>query len=187
MELMLDALLGVLTFRVLFLILLGTLIGIVVGALPGINAPTGIALAIPITFTFPPAEGLILLGTIYCSSIYGGSISAILMNVPGEPADVVTCFDGYPMAKRGEPQRALDLATIACAFGSLTGFLALLFLSPPLSKIALLFGPAEIFWVAIFGMTVIGAISRGNLFNGLLGGAFGMLLATMGLNSVTGV
>ena len=187
MELMLDALLGVLTFRVLFLILLGTLIGIVVGALPGINAPTGIALAIPITFTFPPAEGLILLGTIYCSSIYGGSISAILMNVPGEPADVVTCFDGYPMAKRGEPQRALELATIACAFGSLTGFLALLFLSPPLSKIALLFGPAEIFWVAIFGMTVIGAISRGNLFNGLLGGAFGMLLATMGLNSVTGV
>jgi putative tricarboxylic transport membrane protein len=187
MELVIDSLLGVLTFRVLLLILTGTLIGILVGALPGINAPTGIALAIPLTFTFSAAEGLILLGTIYCASIYGGSISAILMNVPGEPADVVTCFDGYPMAKRGEPQRALNLAAIACAFGSFTGFLALLFLSPPLSRVALLFGPTEIFWVAIFGMTVIGAISRGSIFNGLLGGAFGMLMATMGLNPVTGV
>lgn len=187
MDVMIDSLLGVLTFRVLLLILIGTLVGIVVGALPGINAPTGIALAIPLTFTFSAAEGLILLGTIYCASIYGGSISAILMNVPGEPADVVTCFDGYPMAKRGEPQRALNLAAIACAFGSLTGFLALLFLSPPLSRIALLFGPTEIFWVAIFGMTVIGAISRGNIFNGLLGGTVGMLLATLGLNPVTGV
>ena len=180
MDVMMDSLLGVLTFRVLLLILVGTLVGIIVGALPGINAPTGIALAIPLTFTFSAAEGLILLGTIYCASIYGGSISAILMNVPGEPADVVTCFDGYPMAKKGEPQRALNLAAIACAFGSLTGFLALLFLAPPLSQIALLFGPTEIFWVAIFGMTVIGAISRGNIFNGLLGGTFGMLLATRG-------
>jgi len=187
MDAVFDSLIAVLSFRVLLLILLGTLLGVVVGALPGINAPTGIALAIPITFTFTPAEGLILLGTIYTASIYGGSISAILMNVPGEPADVVTCFDGYPMAKAGEPQRALELATIACAFGSLAGFLALLFLSPPLSLIALLFGPAEIFWVAIFGMTVIGAISRGSIFNGLLGGAFGMLLATVGLNPVTGV
>ncbi|MGE5843244.1 MAG: tripartite tricarboxylate transporter permease [Deltaproteobacteria bacterium] len=187
MDAVLDSLIAVLSLRVILLILLGTLIGVVVGALPGINAPTGIALAIPVTFTFTPAEGLILLGTIYTASIYGGSISAILMNVPGEPADVVTCFDGYPMAKAGEPQRALELATIACAFGSLAGFLALLFLSPPLSLIALLFGPAEIFWVAIFGMTVIGAISRGSIFNGLLGGAFGMLLATVGLNPVTGV
>ena len=178
MDVMMDSLLGVLTFRVLLLILVGTLVGIVVGALPGINAPTGIALAIPLTFTFSAAEGLILLGTIYCASIYGGSISAILMNVPGEPADVVTCFDGFPMAKKGEPQRALNLAAIACSFGSLTGFLALLFLAPPLSQIALLFGPTEIFWVAIFGMTVIGAISRGNIFNGLLGGTVGMLLAT---------
>jgi putative tricarboxylic transport membrane protein len=187
MDVMLDSLVGVLTFRVLFLILVGTFVGIIVGALPGINAPTGIALAIPLTFTFSAAEGLILLGTIYCASIYGGSISAILMNVPGEPADVVTCFDGYPMAKAGEPQRALNLAAIACAFGNITGFLALLFLSPPLSEIALWFGPSEIFWVAIFGMTVIGAVSGGNIFNGLLGGGVGMLLATMGLNPVTGV
>lgn len=187
MDVMMDSLLGVLTFRVLLLILAGTLVGIVVGALPGINAPTGIALAIPLTFTFSAAEGLILLGTIYCASIYGGSISAILMNVPGEPADVVTCFDGFPMAKKGEPQRALNLAAIACSFGSLTGFLALLFLAPPLSQIALLFGPTEIFWVAIFGMTVIGAISRGSIFNGLLGGTVGMLLACVGLNPVTGV
>jgi putative tricarboxylic transport membrane protein len=187
MDVMIDSLLGVLTFRVLLLILAGTLVGIVVGALPGINAPTGIALAIPLTFTFSAAEGLILLGTIYCASIYGGSISAILMNVPGEPADVVTCFDGFPMAKKGEPQRALNLAAIACSFGSLTGFLALLFLAPPLSQIALLFGPTEIFWVAIFGMTVIGAISRGSIFNGLLGGTVGMLLASVGLNPVTGV
>jgi putative tricarboxylic transport membrane protein len=187
MDVMLNSLLGALTFKVLLLILIGTLIGILVGALPGINAPTGIALAIPITFTFTAAEGLVLLGTIYCASIYGGSISAILMNVPGEPADVVTCFDGYPMAKRGDPQRALNLAAIACAFGSVAGFLALLFLSPPLSQVALLFGPTEIFWVAIFGMTVIGAISRGNIFNGLLGGTIGMLMSTMGLNPVTGV
>lgn len=187
MEVMIDSLLGVLSFRVLLLILMGTFVGVIVGALPGINAPTGIALAIPLTFTFSAAEGLILLGAIYCASIYGGSISAILMNVPGEPADVVTCFDGYPMAKRGEPQRALNLAAIGCAFGSAAGFLALLFLSPPLSRVALLFGPTEIFWVAIFGMTVIGAISRGNIFNGLLGGTIGMLLATMGLSPVTGV
>ena len=186
MEVFVDSLSGVFTLRVLLLIAAGTLIGIVVGALPGINAPTGIALAIPMTFTVSPAEGLILLGTIYGSSIYGGSISAVLMNVPGEPADVVTTFDGYPMAKRGEPQRALELAAISSAFGGLMGCLALLFLSPPLAQIALLFGPAEIFWVAIFGMTVIGAVSRGNIFNGLMGGAFGMLLSTVGVNSVTG-
>ncbi len=187
MEVMLDSLVGVLTFKVILLILVGTFIGIIVGALPGINAPTGIALAIPLTFTFSPAEGLILLGTIYCASIYGGSISAILMNVPGEPADVVTCFDGYPMAKKGDPQRSLNLAAIGCSVGSVAGFLALLFLSPPLSQVALMFGPTEIFWVAIFGMTVIGAISRGNIFNGLLGGTIGMLLSTVGLNPVTGV
>ena len=187
MEVMLDSLVGVLTFKVILLILVGTFIGIIVGALPGINAPTGIALAIPLTFTFSAAEGLILLGTIYCASIYGGSISAILMNVPGEPADVVTCFDGYPMAKKGDPQRSLNLAAIGCAFGSVAGFLALLFLSPPLSRVALMFGPTEIFWVAIFGMTVIGAISKGNIFNGLLGGTIGMLLSTVGLNPVTGV
>lgn len=187
MEVLVDSLIGVLTFKVTLLILAGTFIGIIVGALPGINAPTGIALAIPLTFTFSAAEGLILLGTIYCASIYGGSISAILMNVPGEPADVVTCFDGYPMAKKGDPQRSLNLAAIGCAVGSVAGFLALLFLSPPLSRVALLFGPTEIFWVAIFGMTVIGAISRGNIFNGLLGGTIGMLLSTVGLNPVTGV
>lgn len=186
MELFLDALSGVLTFRVAFLLFIGTLIGILVGALPGINAPTGIALAVPMTFSVPPAEGLILLGTIYAASIYGGSISAILMNVPGEPADVATMFDGPPMAKKGEPQRALELAAISSSFGGLVGVSALLFLSPPLAKVALMFGPAEMFWLAVFGVMVIAAISKENIWNALIGGFAGMLAATIGVNSATG-
>ncbi|MEO8541891.1 MAG: tripartite tricarboxylate transporter permease, partial [bacterium] len=150
------------------------------------SATMAVAILVPFTFSMAPASGLIALGAIYTGAIYGGSFSAILVNTPGTPSSIATTFDGYPMAKRGDGGLAITLATIASVVGGLVGAISLLVLAPALANIALLFGPSEYFWLAIFGLTLISALSVGNTIKGLIGGCLGLLLSTVGVAIVGG-
>ncbi|WP_186577324.1 tripartite tricarboxylate transporter permease [Aquibacillus kalidii] len=174
-------------FRYLIILFLGLFLGIVVGALPGLTPTMGVALTIPFTFSLGATEGLIILGGIYCGSVYGGSIPAILFNVPGAPASVATTFDGFPMTQNGEARKALEVSTIASVFGGIFGMVLLLFFAPIVSEFSLQFGPTENFWIAIFGLTVIAAISDGSISKNLLGGSIGIYLSFVGIHTVTGL
>lgn len=171
---------------VLLLILLGTIFGVVIGSLPGLTSTMGVALLVPVTFSMPPIYGLTLLGAIYCSSTYAGAISAILINIPGTPANCSTLLDGYPMTKKGQAGLALALATAASALGGFFSNAALLFLAPPLAEIALLFGPMEYFLIALFGVSVIASLSERNMIKGFISGIAGLFLATIGMHPITG-
>ncbi|MBN2322969.1 MAG: tripartite tricarboxylate transporter permease [Spirochaetes bacterium] len=171
--------------NILFMIV-GVGAGIVVGALPGLTATMAIALLVPFTFTMPAVHGLVLLGGIYCGAIYGGCFSAILINTPGTPSAIATTFDGYPMAKKGDAYRAIVTATISSVIGGLIGVAFLLFLSPPLSKASLKFGPPEFFWLTAFGLTIIATLSSKSILKGLIGGAFGLLISSIGIAPIEG-
>lgn len=164
----------------------GVVLGTIIGALPGLSATMAVAVLVPFTFTMEPASGLIALGAIYTGAIYGGAFSAILVNTPGTPSSIATTFDGYPMAKRGDGNLAVTLATLASVTGGLVGALSLLLLAPPLAQIALAFGPPEYFWLAVLGLTLISALSTGNMLKGLIGGCIGLLFAMVGVAVVGG-
>ncbi|WP_417812633.1 tripartite tricarboxylate transporter permease [Thalassospira alkalitolerans] len=164
----------------------GVVLGTIIGALPGLSATMAVAVLVPFTFTMDPATGLIALGAIYTGAIYGGAFAAILVNTPGTPSAIATTFDGFPMAKRGDGSLAVTLATLASVFGGLVGGIFLLLLSPPLAKVALAFGPPEYFWLAIFGLTLISALSVDNTLKGLIGGCIGLMLAMVGVAVVGG-
>ena len=170
----------------LFLIMAGTVFGIVIGALPGLTSTMGVALLVPVTFGMSPAMGLALLGAIYCSSTYAGAISAILLNIPGTPANCCTMLDGYPMTQKGESGRAIALATAASAVGGFLSIFALLFLAPPLAEFALKFGAQEYFLLAIFGVSVIASLSERNMVKGLISGCLGLFLSIVGMHPLTG-
>ncbi|MFD1796432.1 C4-dicarboxylate ABC transporter permease [Paracoccus aurantiacus] len=170
----------------LLLALVGVVLGTVIGALPGLSATMAVAVLVPFTFAMEPASGLIALGAIYTGAIYGGAFAAILVNTPGTPSSIATTFDGYPMARRGDGGLAVTLATFASVSGGIVGALALLFLAPPLAKVALAFGPPEYFWLAIFGLTLIAALSVGNTLKGLIGACIGLLLSMVGVAVVGG-
>ncbi|MFN7022984.1 MAG: tripartite tricarboxylate transporter permease [Pseudorhizobium sp.] len=170
----------------LLLALAGVVLGTVIGALPGLSATMAVAVLVPFTFTMEPASGMIALGAIYTGAIYGGAYAAILVNTPGTPSSIATTFDGYPMARRGDGGLAVTLATLASVVGGLVGALALLFLAPPLAKVALAFGPPEYFWLAVFGLTLIAALSVGNTLKGLIGACLGLLLSMIGVAVVGG-
>ncbi len=165
--------------------LFGVAAGTIIGSIPGLTATMAVAVLVPITFSMEPATALILLGAIYTGAIYGGAYAAILLNTPGTPSAIATTFDGYPMAKRGDGDLAVALACFASVFGGMVGALALLFLAPPLSKVALAFGPVEYFWLSIFGLSLIASLSKGNIWKGLAGGAFGMILSTVGVAEIS--
>ena len=185
-SLFITALINIFTPKVFFLIALGVGSGIIVGALPGLTATMAIALLVPFTFTMNPIHGLVLLGGIYCGAIYGGSFSAILINTPGTPSAIATTFDGYPMAKKGDSYKAIVTATISSVIGGLIGVCFLIFLSPPLSKASLKFGPPEFFWLTVFGLTIIATLASKSILKGLIGGAFGLLVSTIGIAPIGG-
>lgn len=170
----------------LMLALAGVTLGTIIGALPGLSATMAVAILVPFTFSMAPASGLIALGAIYTGAIYGGAFAAILVNTPGTPSSIATTFDGYPMAKRGDGGLAITLATIASVVGGMVGATTLILLAPPLANVALAFGPTEYFWLAIFGLTLISALSVGNTVKGLIGACMGLLLSTIGVAVVGG-
>ncbi len=181
----LDYLWQALTPLNILLALAGVVAGTVIGSLPGLTATMAVAVLVPITFSMEPASALILMGAIYTGAIYGGAYSAILLNTPGTPSAIATTFDGYPMAKRGDGDLAITLACLSSVVGGLVGAAFLLGLAPPLAEVALAFGPVEYFWLAVFGLTLISALSDGNLLKGLIGACFGLLLACIGVAEIS--
>lgn len=160
--------------------------GILIGALPGLTPAVGVGLLVPVTFGMEPVTGLVILGSIYVGAVYGGAITAILLNTPGEPGNIVTTFDGYPMARKGEPGRALGLAGISSTIGGIFSVAVLLLMAPPLAKLALRFGPAEYFTVAIFGLTVIVSFSQGALLKGIISAIIGLIFGIVGQDPIMG-
>jgi putative tricarboxylic transport membrane protein len=185
-EMLLGALAGVLDPVSLILVVIGVSAGIMVGALPGLTATMAIALLVPFTFGMSSIHGLALLGAIYAGAIYGGSFSAILINTPGTPSAIATTFDGFPMARKGEAYRAIVTATLSSVFGGVVGVAFLIFLSPPLARASLSFGPPEYFWLAAFGLTIIAAVSPRSTLKGLVGGGIGLLISTIGIAPIEG-
>lgn len=164
----------------------GTLVGMLVGAMPGLSATMAIALLLPLTFSMEPATGISMLASLYLAAMYGGSVAAILLRTPGTPAAAATVIDGYPMAQRGEAGRALGLSLTASLIGGVMSAVALLTIAPLLGSIVLNFGPIEIFAIAVLGITIIGSLSQGSTALGLLAGAIGILLGTVGMDPTTG-
>lgn len=181
-----QGLIHLVSFQNLALIVAGTVAGMVIGALPGLTATMAVALLVPFTFNMDPVGGLVLLGSIYMGAIYGGCFSAILINTPGTPSSIGTTFDGYPMARQGRGEEAVIGATVGSAVGGVFGVICLIFLSPLLADIALRFGPAEYFWVGVFGITIISSLSSGAFLKGMTGAAFGILVSTIGIAPVGG-
>lgn len=186
MDMLLEALLSILTLEGLVTILCGVTAGLFIGALPGLTATMALAVLLPFTFTMSPLQGLMALGAVYMGAIYGGAFTAILINTPGTPSSIATTFDGYPMARKGRAYEALAAATIASVVGGIIGVAFLLLLAPPLARLAVVFGPAEMFWVALLGLTLVASLSSGSLLKGLLGGCIGMLLSTIGVSPIGG-
>lgn len=162
-------------------------VGIIVGALPGLSAAMGVALLIPITFGMPADTALISLAGVYCGAIYGGSISAILLHTPGTSSAAATAIDGYQLTLKGKAGKALATATIASFIGGLLSTIALYTLSPPLANLALKFGPTEYFWLSIFGLTIIAGVSSQSMLKGLISGALGLVISTIGMDPMLGI
>lgn len=171
----------------IFTALLSVATGIIVGSLPGLSAAMGVALLIPITFGMPAETALIALAGVYCGAMYGGSISAILLHTPGTSSAAATAIDGYPMTLKGQAGKALATATLASFTGGIISSIALYTLSPPLAKLALQFGPTEYFWLSIFGLTIIAGVSSKSMLKGLISGAFGLALSTIGMDPMLGI
>jgi putative tricarboxylic transport membrane protein len=176
-----------LEFENIILILGGVLIGVLVGALPGLSSPMAIALLIPFTISLEPVAAISMMAALYCAGTFGGSITAILINAPGAPPAVATALDGYPMAKNGEPGRALGLATVASVLGGIFSLIVFIFAAPLLASVALEFGPAEYFGLAIFALSMLASMSGISSIRNLISGLTGVLLGTIGIHLTTGV
>lgn len=184
MDQILIALGNVFTPMNIGMMLFSTTVGIIIGAMPGLSVNMAIVLLMPMTFSFQGMTGILMLLGVYCGAIYGGSISAILLKVPGTPASAATTLDGYPMAiHKGQPGRALGISTFASMFGGLFSALMLVIFSPLLAKVAVSFSAAEYFALAIFGISLITSVSGKSIIKGLIGGVFGLLIATVGIDA----
>lgn len=165
-------------------IFLGTMIGIIFGSLPGLTTVAALSMFLPITYAMSSGNGLSMLTAIYIGGISGGLISAILLNIPGTPSSIATCFEGAPMARKGEAGKALGLAIFASVVGTVIGILAMIVLSPLLAALTIKFGPWEYFSVTLFALTLISSLAGKSMIKGLLSALFGMMFATVGLSSI---
>lgn len=187
MSILLAAFSDVLHPLLIGLVFFGTFVGIIVGALPGLSATLGVAILLPVTYSLSPIEGMLLLLGIYTGGIYGGSIAAILLNIPGCPASLMTTLDGYPMSQRGEGGRAIGIATVSSFIGGTVGVLALIFVSPLLARAALSFGPAEYALLALFGLSAIVVVVAKSILKGFIAACIGLMLATVGMDPLVSV
>lgn len=177
----------ILTPLVIAYIVLGVLLGYIVGALPGMNRTTAVAVAIPFTFTMSPAAALSFLIGINKGGQTGSAVTAILLNVPGEPSSVVTTYDGYPMARQGKAQKALKIALLASVVGDVFATIALILLAQPLARFAIGLGPIELASILVFSVTFIAAVSGESFLKALIAGLLGLLLSAPGIDAETGL
>lgn len=164
-----------------------TVLGVVIGVLPGLGATTGAALLLPFTLTMAPVHAITVLATIYVSATFAGSITAILINTPGTSAAAATTFDGYPLAQRGEAGRALGVAVVSSTVGGVFSVIVLCVAAPLLARVAYEFRPPEYFALTLFGLSMLASISAGGAVRNLIGGVFGVWLATIGAERATGI
>jgi putative tricarboxylic transport membrane protein len=160
------------------------LVGIVIGALPGLTATMGVALMTTLTLGLDPSLALLILVCTYVGAIYGGSRSAILLNIPGTPASAASCLDGHALARQGLAGQAMGIATAGSVLGTWIGMLFLALLTPVLGELALEFGSYEFFWLAVFGVVISGNLTGGDPLKGWLAGFLGLLLAMVGQESI---
>ena len=162
------------------MVIFAIIVGTIFGALPGVSATMAVALGLPFTYSMQPIPAIVFLVAVYCSSITGGSITAILFKIPGVPSSAPTTFDGYPMAQRGEAGKALGIALGSSAIGGLVSALAMLTLSPQLTQAALSFSPSDIFAITFMGLSILTCLDSKNILRTLISGLFGLLLACVG-------
>jgi putative tricarboxylic transport membrane protein len=175
-----------LSFYNLGLMVVGILLGVIIGVLPGLGGANGVAILLPLTFGMPPTSAIILLSCIYWGALFGGAITSILFNIPGEPWSVATTFDGHPMAQRGRADEALTAAFTSSFVGALVAVIVITFLAPLIAKFALQFGPAEFFSVFFLTFASFVGMGRGSPFKVLAAMCLGFALAAVGLDEVTG-
>jgi len=164
----------------------GVLMGIIIGALPGLTSPMGVALLIPFTYTMEPVPAICMLVALYCGGTFGGSISAILVHAPGTPAAAATTFDGYPLAQKGQAGKALGMACVSSSIGGLFSVIVLILLAPTLAEIAIKFGPPEYFALAVFGLSMISSLGAKAVLKNLIGGTIGVFIACVGMDEISG-
>lgn len=165
---------------------LGVLMGTLVGVLPGLGPTAAIALLLPISFNIPPVSTIIMLTGIYYGAMYGGSTTSILLNIPGEAGSVITCIDGHEMAKKGRAGPALGIAAIGSFIAGTIGVLGIMLVAPPMAKFALAFGPPQYFSLMLMGIVIIIYMSRGSVFKDMMTAVFGLLLGTIGMDTISG-
>ncbi len=165
---------------------IGVAVGTIIGAIPGMTTPMGVALALPFTFTMQPVTGILLLLGVYKGGLYGGSLTAILIKTPGTPAASCTVLDGYPLTQKGQARKALDIALYASCVADLISNVSLILFAGVLASFALRFGPPEFFTLIVFSLTIIAGVSGPSLAKGILAACLGLFLATLGLDLVYG-
>ncbi|WP_299092006.1 tripartite tricarboxylate transporter permease [uncultured Metabacillus sp.] len=166
---------------------IGVTIGMLVGVLPGLGPTTATAVLLPITFGMGPISAIIMLSGIYYGAMYGGTITSVLINTPGESASVITCLDGHPLAKQGRAGAALGVAGIGSFIGGTVAILGLTFLGPPIAEFALKFGPPEFFALMVMGMIMVIGLMGQSLIRGLIAAFIGLTLAMVGMDPITGL
>ena len=171
---------------VLLYCFIGVVSGVVIGALPGLGPSTGIAILLPLTYGMEPVAGIVMLAGIYYGAMYGGSITSILINTPGESAAVMTALDGYPMAVKGRPAQAMGMAAYASIIGGTASAVLFMLLAPVIAEFALVFSPAEYFALMVMGLTAISGMSGGNAFKGFVAAGLGLFVSTIVLDAIMG-
>lgn len=170
----------------LLLMIVGVTLGVIIGVLPGLGGANGIAILLPLTFTMPPTSAIIMLSCIYWGALFGGAITSILFNIPGEPWSVATTFDGYPMARNGKAGEALTAAFTSSFVGAFFAIVMITFLAPLVAKFALQFGPPEFFAVYLLTFCSFVGMNKGSPFKTISAMMLGFALATVGMDTVTG-
>lgn len=181
-----QVLTNLISIESLMALVLGVVGGMIIGALPGLNATMAISLLIPITYSMAPHAAFIMMMAVYTSAFYGGSLTAILIHTPGTPSSAATAGDGYTLTKKGRGLEAMGMSTVASMFGGAVSGVALLTLAPLLGKISLMFSAPEYFLIVILGLSIIGGLGGGSMIKGFLMGCFGLFLGTIGTDGLTG-
>lgn len=173
--------------KMFILIIFAVFLGTLFGALPGVSATMAVTLGIPFTYKMDAVSAIAFLVAIYCASITGGGMTAILFKIPGVPSSAPTTYDGYPMAQRGEAGKALGVQLIASAIGGMFAAVCMLIFSPQLTQAALSFGPSELFAISFMGLSILTSLEEGNVCRTIISGLLGLLLACIGLDPLLGV
>src|ERR1700752_4967907 len=170
----------------LLLMVIGIMLGVIIGVLPGLGGANGVAILLPLTFSMSPTSAIVMLSCIYWGALFGGAITSVLFNIPGEPWSVATTFDGYPMAQKGQAGQALTAGFTSSFLGAFVAVLMITFLAPLVARFALKFGPPEFFAVYLLTFCSFVGMGKGSPFKILASMAIGFALAAVGMDTITG-